>query len=105
MSRPWVALATLALCAASIVEADQGKNADLEAWTLPVGGTRALLGESDHKYQMHDPIKLYGKAQLWFLYTLHCSWSAHHFCTAPIAGFDLYTLNAFHSCLPVCFCS
>ena len=100
-----MALATLALCLASIAEADQGKNADSEAWTLPVGGTRALLGESDHKYQMHDPIKLYGKAQLWFLCTLRCSWSAHPFCRALIKGFDLCTLIAFHSCLPVCFCS
>ena len=32
-----------------------------EFWTVPKGATRALLKESDHKYQTHDPIKLYGK--------------------------------------------
>jgi len=32
-----------------------------EAWDLPRTGTRALLGESDHKYKIHDRIKLYGE--------------------------------------------
>ena len=32
-----------------------------EEWDLPKSGTRALLGESDHKYKIHDRIKLYGE--------------------------------------------
>ena len=31
----------------------------LAASLAPGRGTRLLLGESDHKYEMHDPIKLY----------------------------------------------
>jgi hypothetical protein len=32
-----------------------------ETWGLPRTGTRGLLGESDHKYKIHDRIKLYGE--------------------------------------------
>ena len=61
MSRGWVALAALSLAFGISADTDENQFDNLQSLHSPRGGTRALLSESDHKYKMHDPIKLYGE--------------------------------------------
>lgn len=61
MARGCLALTAVALFLGQAFAAVSGNELSSAEWELPRGGTRALLGESDHKYKMHDPIKLYGE--------------------------------------------
>ena len=55
------ALALLALCLFSSI--DSARSSAQSTWDTPRGATRSLLYKTDHKYQTHDPIKLYGKSK------------------------------------------
>ena len=61
MIRLGLALALIACLEHSLAVGDKIEQLS-ETWDLPRTGTRALLGESDHKYKIHDRIKLYGEA-------------------------------------------
>lgn len=61
MSRGWVALTALALVFGVSKGFDQDSFDASQQLQVPRGGTRGLLSEADHKYKMHDPIKLYGE--------------------------------------------
>lgn len=60
MMRLGPVLALIACLGSSLVVGNVIEQAS-EEWDLPKSGTRALLGESDHKYKIHDRIKLYGE--------------------------------------------
>lgn len=62
MNRVGSALALIACLGRCLAVANQIEQPS-ETWDPPRKGTRGLLGESDHKYKIHDRIKLYGETQ------------------------------------------